>query len=292
VADFRYTKPERIPMKGHPLLNEQWVQSHIAADPAMLGLGDLILKDRERMQPRAGRLDLLLQDPETDRRYEVELQLGPTDESHIIRTIEYWDIERQRFPQYDHCAVIVAEDVTSRFLNIIKLFNGAIPLIALQASAIRMGDHVGLVFTTVMDEMTRGLEEEEGEAEPTDRAYWETVRGTKATVALADRVLDLIKPLSPNLLLKYNKHYIGLAKDGQPNNFVIFRPKKANLRIEPRLKPSDEVQRIIDDAGLDALGYDKRWGRYRLHLTHEALNKKEAAVREILRRAYAEAPGE
>ena len=30
------------------------------------------------------------------------------DESHIIRTIEYWDIERRRYPQYEHVAVIVA----------------------------------------------------------------------------------------------------------------------------------------------------------------------------------------
>jgi hypothetical protein len=64
-----------------------------------------------------GRLDLLLQDVDTNRRYEVEIQLGKTDESHIIRTIEYWDIERKRYPQYDHCAVIIAEDITSRFLT-------------------------------------------------------------------------------------------------------------------------------------------------------------------------------
>ena len=49
-------------------------------------------------------------------------QLGKTDESHIIRTIEYWDIERKRYPQYDHTAVIVAEEITSRFLNVIGLF--------------------------------------------------------------------------------------------------------------------------------------------------------------------------
>jgi hypothetical protein len=51
----------------------------------------------ERKQPRAGRLDLLFQD-ENNRRYCVELQLGKTDESHIIRTIEYWDLEKKRYP--------------------------------------------------------------------------------------------------------------------------------------------------------------------------------------------------
>ena len=99
-----YVKPERIWLKNHPELNEKWVQDRISEDPAILGLGDLDLRDKERKQPSAGRLDLLLQDPKTDHRYEVEIQLGPTDESHIIRTVEYWDIERKRYPQYEHCA--------------------------------------------------------------------------------------------------------------------------------------------------------------------------------------------
>ena len=127
---MNYAKFETFQLKNHPELTEKWVQERIAEDPSILGLGDLILKDQERMQPRAGRLDLLLQDAEASQRYEVELQPGNSDESHIVRTIEYWDIERKRYPQYDHTAVIVAEDITSRFLNVIGLFNGAIPIIA------------------------------------------------------------------------------------------------------------------------------------------------------------------
>lgn len=98
----KYQKPERIWLKHHPEYTEKWVQDLIADDPSILGLGDLVLRDKERTQPRAGRLDLLLQVPDTQRRYEVELQLGATDETHIIRTIEYWDIERKRYPQYEH----------------------------------------------------------------------------------------------------------------------------------------------------------------------------------------------
>src|SRR3989442_11609419 len=41
--------------------------------------------------------------------------------SHIIRTIEYWDNERRRYPAYEHIAVLVAEQVTARFLNVIGL---------------------------------------------------------------------------------------------------------------------------------------------------------------------------
>ena len=59
------------------------------------------------------------------------------------RTIEYWDIERKRYPQYEHSAVIVAEDITARFLNVISLFNGQIPLMALQMSAFQTGESMG-----------------------------------------------------------------------------------------------------------------------------------------------------
>ena len=74
-----YTKPERVFLKANPQYNEKWVQDCIAQDPKILGLGDLVLRDRERIQPRAGRLDLLLQDPDTKRRYELEHQLVSTD---------------------------------------------------------------------------------------------------------------------------------------------------------------------------------------------------------------------
>lgn len=114
---MEYIKPLRIWLRDHPQLDERWIQERIAEDPTILSLGELILRDKERLQPHAGRLDLLLQVPETYRRYEVEVQLGQTDESHIIRTVECWDIERKRYPQYDHCAVFVVEDITSRYLR-------------------------------------------------------------------------------------------------------------------------------------------------------------------------------
>ncbi len=192
MKSMNYVKPEKISLKGHSELDEKWLQQRIADDPSILGLGDLILKDKERIQPRAGRLDLLLQDAESNKRYEVEIQLGQTDETHIIRTIEYWDIERKRYPQYDHTAVIVAEDITSRFLNVISLFNGSIPLVAIQLSAIKIDDRISLVFTTVLDVLVRGLVDEDEEVhEATDRAYWEQ-RGTKETVSMVDRFFKLI----------------------------------------------------------------------------------------------------
>jgi hypothetical protein len=115
---YKYIKHRKLLLKTHPDFNEKWVQERIAEDPSILGIGELILKERNQLG--AGRLDLLFQDPDSNIRYEVEIQLGKTDESHIFRTIEYWDLERKRYPQYDHVAVLIAEDITSRFLNIVS----------------------------------------------------------------------------------------------------------------------------------------------------------------------------
>lgn len=286
MAGLKYTKPERIWLKEHTELDERWLQDRIGEDPALLGLGDLVLKDRERPQPRAGRLDLLLQDAETNRRFEVEVQLGKTDEAHIIRTIEYWDIERKRYPQYDHTAVIVAEDITSRFLNVISLFHGSIPLVAIQLSAIRLGDTVSLVCSKVLDEVRPGLVEEDEEIQAvTDRAYWEA-RASKHTLGMADELFDLVRTLDPELELKYNKFYIGLAKHGQPNNFVIFRPKKDWLRLEPRLERSGETQTELDASGLDVMDYDSRWGRYRIRLAKGDVSKHKDFLTALISKAF------
>lgn len=284
---MEFERAERVSLKAHPDLTEKWVQNLVAEDPSILGLGDLELRQKERIQPRAGRLDLLLQDPDTKRRYEVELQLGATDETHIIRTLEYWDIERKRFPQYDHCAVLVAEDITARFLNVIALFNGSIPLIALQMMALKVGGKLTLVFTKVMDELSRGLvdEDEDAEAAPADRAYWEG-KGARSTLAAVDQLFEVIRQFDPALQLRYNKHYIGIGKDGEAFNFVTFRAKRSAVRLELKLPQTDEVDQLIEQSGMDSMDYDARWGNYRVRLTPDEVTTRLELLRGLMRQAY------
>jgi predicted transport protein len=282
----KYIKLDRIRLQDHPDLDERWVQARIAEDPGILGLGDLVLKDKERIQPRAGRLDLLLQDPDASHRYEVEVQLGATDEAHIIRTIEYWDIERKRYPQYEHSAVLIAEDITSRFLNIVSLFNGAIPLIAIQMQALRVQQDITLVFTTVIDELTRGpVDDDEEVQELADRGYWES-RATKATLAMVDHLLAVVREFDTALELKYNKFYVGLAKDGQPHNFIVFRPRKNTLILSLRLPQSAEVQSRLEEADLETLEYDRREGGYRIRLGADDLEKRGEILRQLIEMSY------
>jgi hypothetical protein len=65
-----------------------------------------------------------------------------------------------------------------------------------------------------------------GVQEIADRSYWEQERGSIETVKVADDVLDLIESLVSGYELKYNKFYIGLARNNQVDNIVIFRPSK------------------------------------------------------------------
>lgn len=165
------------------------------------------------------------------------------------------------YPQYDHCAVIVAEDITTRFLNVIGLFNRAIPIVAIQMSALGVGDQVALVFTTVLNELTRGVEEEGDEAqELVDRGYWEG-RVPKDILGMADQLFQMLLQWDRSLEMKYNKYSIVLASNGTVDKFVSFRPKQQFLRVEATVPQSDETDGKLEEAGLDVMPY--KWGHFR-----------------------------
>lgn len=245
-------KLKPVNLKNHPDYSEKWLQNQIAEDPSILGLGNLSLRAKEKIQSSGGRLDLLLEDPEADtpKRYECELQLGATDESHIIRTIEYWDLERKRYPQYDHTAVLIAEDVTSRFLNVIHLFNGHIPLIVLKMVAYEVNGEIALTFTKIIDEVQLGIPDEDENIEPTNRAYWEK-KSCKEMLALADDLFGLVKDAEPLAEMNYNKYYIGLMRNKVAANFCYFKPKKGFVYMVFKQIPDDSLIQQLEDAGLD-----------------------------------------
>lgn len=231
-------------MKNYQEFNEKWLQEKIAENPEILGLGENVeLIGRERRQSNNGRLDLLLQDSDTDKRYTVELQLGKCDPNHIIRTVEYWDLERKRYPDREHCAVIVAEDITSRFWNVINLFNRSIPLIAIQMEARKVENKITLNFIKVLDSIEYGYEDEEIYSEPTDRKYWEK-KSTLEMLSLVDSIKISLDKCFPNIELNYNKHYIGLKRNGVSDNFVAFKPFKKHVAIQAKKK--NISQKTID----------------------------------------------
>ena len=283
-----YIKLESVSLKKHPLINEKWVQQKIEEDPSILGLGDLSVRQSEKRQETGGRIDILLQD-DGDTRYAVELQLGKTDETHIVRTIEYWDNERKRNQNYKYVAVIIAEDITNRFFNVISLFNGSIPIIAIQLSAIKVKNEIGLKFTTVLNLITPDDDEEEV-GEPTDRAYWEN-RATKNTVKMTDEMLGYINEFADGFALKYNKPYIGLLQNGIVKNFVKFIPQKSNVRVGIKIEMTDEIEEIISKSNLD-IEYKPLQKKVRFSLTQVELASNKEIVVDLFRKAYVDYTGE
>jgi hypothetical protein len=147
------------------------------------------------------------------------------------------------------------------------------------------------MFTKVLDELPLGLVEEDEEVqESVDRAYWES-RATKETVALADELLGIIKTFDSGFELKYNKYYIGLAKNDRPNNFAVFRPRKSGIRLDLRLERSEELEQRLEEAGLDLLDYETRGRRYRLRLTEPEMDKQRELLSDLLKRAYDRSSG-
>lgn len=273
---------ERISLKGNPKIKEDLIQNFIFNNPSVLGLGELTPLTREKIQPAGGRLDILLGDDD-GARYEVEIQLGATDPSHIIRTIEYWDTERKRYPNYDHCAVIVAEEITSRFMNVISLFNGRIPLIAIQIAAYKVGENISLTFTKVLDRMTLGTDEEE-QYEITDRKYWETNSNAKMLKSV-DSIFADISQFATGYELKYNKFYIGLVKDGIAKNFVSFKPKKSFLYLVIKGAEDPEKFKMLENSGLD-VSYKARWRVYDIKLSgYEEYKKHKELIDNLIKDA-------
>jgi hypothetical protein len=283
-----FIKPEIVSLKNSSEYNEKWLQKRIEEDPSILNLGDdLVFRDTEKIQVNGGRLDTILYDPDYKKRYEVEIQLGKTDESHIIRTIEYWDLERKRNPQYEHCAVIVAEDITSRFLNVISLFNGHIPLIAIQVKALKFEDKISLFFTKVLDEIKFELNDEDIKQEPTNRQYWEK-KSNKQALALIDRLLKICDATTKDFNLKYNKHYIGLEKGNIATNFISFIPRKSTVILNIKLEKNEEIDQMIENTDIETMLYDKYWGYYRLRLTSEDLESNNELIQKLVANAKSE----
>ncbi len=279
---MQYTKAESISLKGRHDLNEAWIRDRIKEDPSILGLGDIEVREQERTLPGGGRLDLLLVDPENDKRYEVELMLGATDESHIIRCVEYWDIERNRFPQYDHCAVLVAEDFTTRFLNVISLFNGRLPLIAIKLSALKVGEQLVLQFVRIMNKMERG---EESIPPPADRAYWGK-RGSKKSLNIADECFEIISKVIPSAVPKYNRQYIGLAIEGLARTFISMDLKREFLSLWVRLADRKTWADRCDAAKLVVLNGGSAEGYLTFRLYPGDVTKHHDLLRDLFAAAY------
>lgn len=267
--------------------DEFWLQDQIADNPACLQLGELELLSRERQQASGGRLDLLLKDPEDDSMYEVEVMLGETDETHIIRTIEYWDNEKRKWPQRQHFAVLVAETITRRFFNVIQLMSHAIPIIAIQVNIVEADGKRLLHFSKVLDT----YEEPEDEGGTGGKEYNEDFWRQKSswTLDTAKALLDATRPALPGAALNFVKNYIAIEVNGY--NYLWLH-KRSNGRSLLGCWFTDahlpEAISLLDDAGM---AYTKKNQRLRITTDKQTITAKAdtlAKIAELVKKSWEE----
>lgn len=225
--------------------DEKWLQERIEKDTSVLPFEHLVVVSKERKQSSGGRLDFLMKSSDDDSMYEIEIMLGDTDPSHIIRCIEYWDIEKRRFPQRQHFAVLIAESFNRRYFNIIQLLSLNIPMIAVQLDVIESENNYTLNFTKIMD-IYEEIDDETENAEVKEE-NWE--KDSQWVNNAAKKILDKLKPIDPSLFLKYTQSYIAITKAGVNQYYFIkkTRPKfKIGLRISDQ-ELFEKIKKLLDD---------------------------------------------
>jgi len=234
--------------------DEYWLQDIIYANPEKLGLGNLIAIRKEKTQSNGGRLDILLKDPADNTMYEVEVMLGETDPSHIIRSIEYWDNEKRKYPQRQHFAVLIAESFDRRYFNVIQLLSLTVPMIAIQADLLEVGSDKILNFTKILDVYVEQEEEEES------KQVTETTWSEKAewTLETAKKHLVILSEIEKNIELKFTQSYVSIVINGK-NYYMYDKRTKPNSVVWFNVKEEekvDAIKKLLDEKNI-VYGYNK-----------------------------------
>ena len=177
------------------------------------GFGDLVCASRrEQRQSKRWRLDLLLQDPEDDTYYECGGYVGCYGrEPHNPQQSRYWDLEKRRFPNRKHVAVLVAESITRRFFNVVHLLSLSIPMVGIQANLIDADGKRALHFVKVVDLFEDAEEEPEGRGEVYNEEWWKT--NAPWTIENAQSLVKALEKVFPKVELRFVKSYVSLLID-------------------------------------------------------------------------------
>jgi hypothetical protein len=205
--------------------DERWLQEQITADPSILGLGQLDVVRREKQQSSGGKLDFLLEDPLDGEMYEVEVMLGATDESHIIRALEYWDLERRSWPKRSHTAVLVAEKINRRFFNVIQLLSLTIPIVAIQVNIVEADGKRILHFTTILDAYQEPVAQAASNRQQSSESHWQ--KESPQTLVVVQVLRDTLPKDCPKVTIYYQKRSVSIMYRG----YYVFRIKPEDQKF-------------------------------------------------------------
>jgi hypothetical protein len=165
-----------------------------------------------------------------------------------MRTIEYWDLVKRKWPQRQHYAVLVAERITKRFFNVIQILSGAVPLIAIQVNIIQSPHGQSLHFTKILDVYEEPDDETSVDGGTYDEAYW--TKRSEETLDIAKYLYDLTKDIYVGTELHFNKYSVSIAASGY-NQMLVRRRSGNNVLVELRYGGKrDEILEILESNGV------------------------------------------
>jgi hypothetical protein len=289
AARLKFADSERISLSAHPDYDEAWLEALIRSKIAILGLGSLDVISAQKSQSKGGRLDLLLRDSKNQTIFVVELMLGTLDETHIVRTIEYWLRERaqKQNKDYDHIAVLAAENVLgNRFVDVVRFLSGQMPLVLLEIHALRIEDRLTIQFSKVFDGRDTESEETSPATEATRESWIEA--SSQESVLLAEQFFEeILKPIENDISLTFKQQFLGLRVGNRVNNFVLFNPKRQFVRVRVKTSQAEDFAERLKSVGVEVLG-DPPSGRLKFRLTTANFNANKAFYSEICKAAYEE----
>lgn len=268
--DIKFAKKVFIRNAGK---DEYWLQDMIYKNPQILGLGNLLPINKEKKQSSGGRLDILLKDPEDNTMYEVEVMLGETDPSHIIRSIEYWDNERRKYPQRQHFAVLIAESFDRRYFNIVQILSLNIPMIAIQADLLEANGEYILTFTKILDVYVEPEDDEAvtivNESSWSDKSKW--------TLDSAKDFSNLFKDSK----LNFTQSYISIVINGRNAYYFVKRTQPTSI-LSFNVKDDEKVESIkkIFDENNIVYNYN-RYKDFVLNIDAEMIKKYKEVFQKI-----------
>jgi hypothetical protein len=258
--------------------DEYWLQDVIYDNPKILGLGNLIAVNKEKKQSNGGRLDILLKDPTDNSMYEVEVMLGETDPSHIIRAIEYWDNEKRKFPQRQHFCVLVAESFDRRYFNVIQLMSLNIPMIAVQADLLEVNNEKILNFTKII-EIYSEPEEDESEIKQVNESTWNN--DSPWTNSNAKALHEILKGKHDRINFRYTQSYISINIDGRNDYWLCKRMKPTSalfFSVKDEEK-AESIKKILEEKEIEYT-YN-RYKEFMLSVDVDSIKKNTELINEI-----------
>ncbi len=117
-----------------------------------------------------------------------------------------------------------------------------------------------------------------------DRAYWEA-KTSPAMMKFVEQLFSLVHEITPDAVPNYNTNYVGLAINGNAQNYVVFAAKLEHIRLE--IVSTDVTATIneLRNAGMDVLGVGKRSNRIKIRLSPGQFQGNVELLRKLFRDA-------